>query len=79
MGSMNRLSNNVSRKTMNLDIHLDRSDAGVCTGYLEVHVAEEILETLDIREYDVVIIRVARYEAAANAGNRLLDRHTGSH
>ena len=33
---------------MNLNIHLDCGDTFGRTGYLEVHVAEEVFETLDI-------------------------------
>ena len=41
---------------MNLDIHLDSGDSFGSTGNLEVHVSEEVLETLDIgKEYKIII------------------------
>ncbi len=41
---------------MDLDIHLDCCDTFVCTGYLEVHISEEVFKSLNICKYDVIII-----------------------
>ena len=53
-------------QTVNLDIHLDRSDTLMSTGYLEVHIAEEVLKTLDIGQNDVIIIGIAGYKTAGD-------------
>ena len=34
--------NDRSCKTMDLDIHLDRCDSVMCSGYLEIHISEEM-------------------------------------
>ena len=64
---------------MDFDIHLDRRDAVMRAGHLEIHVAEEVLEALDVGQQDEIIVRVAGHEAAADTGNLLLDRNTGIH
>ena len=48
--------NNWSCQSMDLDIHLDRCDTFVCTGYLEVHISEEVFESLNICKYKIIII-----------------------
>ena len=64
---------------MNLDIHLDCSDSVVCTRYLEVHIAEEIFQTLNIGEQYEIVIRISCYKTAGNTRYHLLDRHTCCH
>ena len=64
---------------MDLDIHLDCSDSVVGTSYLKVHVAEEVFETLDIGQYQIIIIGLACYQTAGDTCNRFFDRYTGSH
>ena len=63
---------------MDLDIHLDCCDTVMSSGYLEVHVAKEVLKTLDISKNDIVIICVTCYKTTGNTCNRLLNRYTGS-
>ena len=58
---------------MNLDIHLDSRDTVLGTGYLEVHISEEILQTLDIGQYQIVVIGLPGNQSAGNTGNHLLD------
>lgn len=41
------------RQTVYFDIHLGSSDTVLCTGYLEVHIAEVVLITEDIGQYGV--------------------------
>jgi molecular chaperone DnaK (HSP70) len=71
--------NDGTGKSVDLDIHLDCRDTVFCTRYLKVHVSEEVLKALDIRKYDIVIIRITRYKTAGNTCNHLLKRYTGSH
>ena len=40
--------------------------------YLEVHIAEEVFQTLDIGQNDVIIIGVACYQTAGNTSYRSL-------
>ena len=54
---------------MDLDIHLDCCDTFVCTGYLKVHISEEILKTLDIRKNKVIIICVTGNKTTGNTCN----------
>ena len=64
---------------MNLDIHLDRCDTLMSTGYLEVHIAEEIFQTLDIGQNQIIVVGISGHQTAGNTCNRLLDRYAGSH
>ena len=64
---------------MNLDIHLDCSNSVSCSRYLKVHIAEEILKTLNIGEYQIILVTLSGNQTAGNARNRLSNRHTGSH
>ena len=57
---------------MNLDIHLDSSDTFMGTGYLKVHIAEEVLKTLDIGQNDVIIISVTSYQTTGDTCYRLI-------
>ena len=68
-----------SCKSVDLDIHLDGRDALMGTCHLEVHITEEILQSLDIRQHDEVIIRVSGHKAAGYACHLLLYRHARSH
>ncbi len=63
---------------MNLDIHLDRSDTVRGTGYLEVHIAEEVLQALDICQNDVIVIGISGHQTAGNTCHLALSG-TGSH
>ena len=58
------LLNDRSCKSVNLDIHLDSCNTLMCTCYLEIHISEEILETLDICKYKEIIICIACYKSA---------------
>ena len=64
-------------ETADFEIHLDSGDALVGTGYLEVHIAEEVLETLDIDHGHPAL--TLGDQAAGDTGDRRLDRHTGVH
>mgnify|MGYP007016850406 CR=1 FL=1 len=64
---------------MNLDIHLDSCDTLVCTGYLKVHISEEVLETLDICQNNVIVIGIPGHKTAGNTCHHSLERYSGSH
>ena len=64
---------------MDLDIHLDRGDAVMRTGHLEVHVAEEVFQALDVGQDDVVVIGLAGHQTDGDAADHCLDRDAGSH
>ena len=51
----------------------------MCTGYLEVHVAEEVLKALNIGKKDEIFIRIAGYQSAGDTCYLLLNRNTGIH
>ena len=73
---------NVSGQTMHLDIHLDCSDTDFGTGYLEVHVAQEIFHALNVgqnREFRSAVFLYSFNEAHCNTCNRALDRNAGIH
>ena len=60
-----------------LDIHLQRGDAAIGAGHLEVHVAEMILVTEDVGEHGKALILFD--EAHRDARGRPLERHAGIH
>ena len=64
---------------MNLDIHLDSGNTVSRSRYLKVHIAEEILKTLYIGKYQILIIALSGNQTAGNSRNRLSDRYTGRH
>ena len=47
---------------MDLNIHLDSSDTLFSTAYLKVHIAEEVFQTLDIGQNDVIVISLTCYQ-----------------
>ncbi len=44
----------------------------VRTGYLEVHISEEVLQTLDICQNDVIVISITGYQTTGNTCNHAL-------
>ncbi|EKD34802.1 MAG: hypothetical protein ACD_75C02179G0001 [uncultured bacterium] len=60
-----------------LDVHLQRGDAGTCTYHLEVHIAEMIFVTEDVGENDHLFPFLD--QSHGNTGNRALQRHPGIH
>ena len=78
-GLCNSLFNDRTGQTMDLDIHLDRCDTIMCTCHLEIHIAEEILQTLDIGQNDIIIIGLAGYQTTGDTCYRFFDRYTCCH
>ena len=64
---------------MNLDIHLDCSDTLMSTCYLKVHIAKEVLNALNICDFDEIIIVFARYQTYGNTCNGTFDGNTCRH
>ena len=71
--------NYFSGKTMNLDIHLNCCDTVCCTGYLKVHISEEIFKSLNICKQYIIIICITRNQTAGNTRYHLLNRYTRRH
>ena len=68
-----------SGKSVDFNIHLDGSDTLMSSGYLEVHISEEVFKSLDICENNVIIICIACYQTTGNSSYRFADRHSGCH
>ena len=64
---------------MDLDIHLDCCDTVMCTCNLEIHISEEVLKSLDICQYNVIIVCCACNKTTGDTGNRFADRYTCCH
>jgi hypothetical protein len=62
---------------LDLDVHLQRGDAAVGAGHLEVHVAEVILVTQDVGQHREPVAFLD--QAHRDAGNVCLHRHAGVH
>ena len=74
-----RLTQNRLVNALDLDIHLDGGDAVHRARNLEIHVAEEVLQTLDIGQHGhLVAVRILN-QTHGHARNRRLDRHTRIH
>src|SRR5699024_373639 len=77
--SGNGLLDNGTGQPVNLDIHLDSGDTVVGTCHLKVHIAEQIFQTLDIRQHDIILVGFSRHQAGGNPRHRLFDRYAGCH
>src|SRR5699024_7907771 len=75
----NRFLDDRSCQSVDLDIHLDCCDTFMCTCHLEIHVSEEVFQTLDICQYDVIVVCLSCYKSAGDTCYCALDRHTGCH
>ena len=64
---------------MNLHIHLDGCDTLACARNLKVHIAEEVLNALNICDFDEIIIVFACYQTYGNTCNRAFDGNTCRH
>ncbi len=72
-------TNDGERETVNLCIHLECCDTFASTSDLEIHISEEILLSLDIREDDVFTSRIIEDHTHSNTWNRRRDRDTSIH
>ena len=74
---MSARAENLGGQALGLVVHLQGRDALLGTAHLEVHVAEEVLDTLDVGEDDDVIAFLDKTHS--DTGDRGLDRHAGVH
>ena len=65
--------------TGDLDIHLDSGDALNRTGDLEVHIAQEVFQTLNISQHGHIAAFRILDQAHSHTGNGSLDRNAGVH
>jgi hypothetical protein len=65
------------RDALDLDVHLQRGDAAIGAGHLEVHVAEVILVAEDVGQHREAVAFLD--EAHRDAGDVRLRGHTGVH
>ena len=72
-----RRAKDLGRKARGLVVHLHGGDALGRAGHLEVHVAEEVLEALDVGEDDRLAVLLD--EAHGDAGDGTLEGHAGVH
>ena len=64
---------------MDLNIHLNGRDSLMGSAHLKVHIAEEVLQALDIRQDQVIVVGLARYQSAGNSGYHGLNGHACRH
>src|SRR5690606_34034229 len=74
---LERLGHDLLGDPGDLDVHLERGDPLLGAGHLEVHVAEVILVTEDVREDGKVL--ALEDQAHRDARDRARDRHAGIH
>ena len=77
LGLGQRVAHDLEADARDLDVHLQRGDAVVGAGDLEVHVAEVILDAGNVGQDDVVIALLD--QTHGDAGDRLLQRHARIH
>ena len=70
---------NFVRKSVNLDIHLSSRDTIFCSGYLEVHIAQVIFITQNIRKNSKVFTFIFRNQSHGNTRNWFLNLYTCIH
>ena len=77
LGLLKRFGHQRRRESGNLDIHLQSGDALLCSGNLEIHVAEVVLQSLDIAENNELL--AVRYQSHGDPGNGRRNGNTGVH
>ena len=77
VGFYKSVPNHFRRKTVDLQIHLNGGDAFVGTAHLEVHIAEEVLQTLNVNHCHPAV--ALGDQTAGNTGDGSLDRNAGVH
>src|SRR5438445_2727856 len=76
-GLLQRLGHDLVGQALDLDVHLERGDSVPRSRDLEVHVAQRVLDALDVRQHRELAL--ARHQAHRDARDRGLDRHAGVH
>ena len=77
--ALERVGDDLHGQTVVLQVHLDGGDALGGTGDLEVHLAVEVLNALDVGEGPPRAGLLVGDEAAGNAGDGALDGHARVH
>src|SRR3954470_18677132 len=77
LGLLEGVAHDLERDARDLDVHLQRGDALLGAGDLEVHVAEVVFHAGDVGQHDVVVALLD--QAHGDAGDRPLERHAGVH
>src|ERR1700733_9445558 len=72
-----RVTHDVEGDAGDLDVHLERGDAVIRAGHLEVHVAEMVLDAGDVGEDDVVVTLLDQPHCDAGHGSG--ERYAGVH
>ena len=72
-----RDAHDLGRDRGDLDVHLQRGDAALGAGHLEVHVAEMVLVAQDVGQHGEAAILLD--QAHGDARHRPLQRHAGVH
>ena len=78
VGDVERVLDDLHRQTVVLQVHLDGGDALLCAADLEVHLAVEVLDALDVDEGGEAAVIVLN-QAAADARDGGLDGHARVH
>ena len=73
------LAQNLKVKPLDLQVHLQGSNAMLGTGDLEVHVTQGIFQPLNIAQDFIGTRFLILNQAHRNARDRHCDRHTGIH
>ena len=76
-GLLQRLSQDVYGQALGLVVHLQGSDAALGAADLEVHVAEEVLDALDVGKHGHAVALF--YQPHRDARDRTGNRHAGVH
>ena len=77
LGLLQRATENLGGQALGLVVHLKCGDAFLGARDLEVHVAQEVFQTLDVGKNDDVVAFLNK--AHGDAGNGSLDRHARVH
>ena len=77
MGLLKSFLDHLGREAVDLQVHLNGCDAFLCTRDLKVHVAEEILQALDVHHRHPA--GALGDQAAGDARDRRLNRYARSH
>lgn len=64
---------------VDLDIHLDRCDSFVGAGHLEIHITEEIFQSLNICQDKIIVVCISRHKSRRNSCHSRFDRYTRRH
>ena len=73
------LLQDLEAQTVALDIHLCCCQAVLCTGGLEVHVAQVVLVAKDVAKHSILLLAGVLDQTHSDAADGLLHRYTSVH